>query len=80
MNKHPESIPISQSGASDYRNLNKKYNKVELLQLEEDLKKNLTVTKIATKQKPDVVVADHHTMTELIDNNAPSKNMSTSPA
>ena len=62
-----------------YRNLNRKYNKVELLQLEEDLKKNLTVTKIATKQKPDVVVADHHTMTEVPDNNdsqkAHAKNM-----
>ena len=66
-----------------YRNLNRKYNKVELLQLEEDLKKNLTVTKIATKQKPDVVVADHHTMTELPADDdaqkAPSKNITAAP-
>ena len=46
-----------------YRNLNRKYNKVELLWLEEDLKKNLKVTKLSglSPTKPH---SDHHTMTD----------------
>jgi len=47
----------------EYRNLNRKYNKVELLRLEEELKKNLTVTKITTKS-PAKAHSDHHAMTE----------------